>query len=168
MKTFKQHLLEAIPETLYHGSLKNFDKFSKQTIRRGQAIFLSTSKEYASLYGHIVYEVKPLTTNIFDYRKKDHLDSLSTEVDRILDKEKEKTYDKRIDFYPYTKEKVMTNIKKGRWNLMEQPIIILAIKNLKFKGFFSMDNKDEHYAFFNPKDLKIIDKIENYRTTKKW
>jgi len=160
MKTFKQHLQES-KVIMYHGSDGKFDSFSKRKIHRGSAIFLTPQKMVARSYGKYIYEVEVETNNVFMFNNKNHLDRLEKKVDEILEKENKRPYDKRQGFYPYTRTQIMTGVKRGKWHIIEFPLIIRALKELKFDGFYALEGLDQNYGYFDPKNLKIIQQYEN-------
>lgn len=161
MKSFKGFVKEnTVSKPLYHGSNFDFDRFSFRRHRTGgKAIFLTTSYENALSYGPIVYLVQPISNKLFKFYDNRDMSKLINKVDKILEREKKKDYRKRRDFYPYTKSKVINSIKEGKWHFIEHPIIIEAIKSLKYDGFFAIEGPNLNYGYFDPKNLKILKKF---------
>jgi hypothetical protein len=149
---------------LFHGSDNIFTSFNIKKSKRGRAIFLTSSKIDAQSYGKNIYEVQVLKDRLFNYNNNQDFKSLITCVNQQLILEKDKPYNKRIDFYPYTQQQVFEGIKNGKWNFLTQPLIILCLKKLKYNGYIELEGGRISYAFFNPADLKIINKFdENLR-----
>lgn len=141
---------------LYHGTNSKIDNFSKRKIKRGEAIYLTPDIDNAKSYGDIIYKVAPIKNNIFDFKKQEHVEKLEKEIINIIEDEKKKPYGKGLSFYPFTKDKVLTGVKEGKWNFLEHPIIIKAMKNLNYDGFISKEGQDINYGYFNPNNLKIV------------
>ena len=110
---------------LFHGSDNIFTSFNIKKSKRGRAIFLTSSKIDAQSYGKNIYKVQVLRDNLFNYNNNHDISLLMNCVDQYLILEKDKPYSKRIDFYPYTKQQVFEGIKKGKWNFLAHPLIII-------------------------------------------
>ena len=143
---------------LYHGTDREFQNFHFRRHRSGgKAIFLTSSLANAQAYGSIVYEVKPISSRMFNPDQ--NMNELEEMVDRILERESQKPYGQGKSFYPATRSKTMQGVKNKSWIRTEHPIIIEALIRLKFDGFIAQEGADLNYAFLNPNNLEIIRKI---------
>ena len=146
---------------LYHGTDREIVNFHFRRHRRGgKAIFATPSLMNAQSYGTFVYEVKPISGRMFEPSQENMIE-LEDAVDKLLEKESKKSdYSKRRSFYPSTRSDVIQGIKDKKWWNIEHPLIIETLKKLKFDGFIAHEGSDVNYAFFDPRNLRIVRQVD--------
>ena len=154
------------PLPVYHGSTGNINKFDLRGRSRtgGKAYFFSTDSNFASAYASkggdesgSVYPVYLRIVNPFHYTNTTHLKTLEREVESFLKHEKEtKPYGKAEDFYPFTKSKIFDSIAQGKWNAIEHPIIIDALKKSGFDGAIMYEGQIRNFMVFSPRQIKSV------------
>lgn len=85
---------------------------------------------------------------------------LEEALDKLLERESRKPYGEGHSFYPYTRSQVIQGVKDKAWNHLEHPLIVETLKKLGFDGFVAQEGPDTNYAFLNPKNLRIVQKID--------
>jgi len=149
----------------YHGSPKLFSQFRVQLSKRGAALFITDDPDNAKSYGKYLYTLElDAGTKLFDYRDPSEVDRLRAVVEGYLAKPST-TYGSGPSFYPFTWERVLEGIKRGAYNAMAQPLVIKALKSLKYDGYQETENDSwsgvEQIAILNPRRLTIL-KVEEW------
>jgi hypothetical protein len=142
----------------YHGSDKKFDSFSTRFSKRGKAIFITENKEDARVYGKFIYTIMlDPHTKLFDFRDWTSLQKVKDTISFLLIKEEEKPVQKQISFYPFTTMKAFEFIEEGMFTIMGHPLVIAALKKLKYDGYYEMENtRQEQIGILNVDKLTIV------------
>lgn len=144
---------------LYHGTDREIREFHFLRPRRGgKAIYATPSLINARSYGPFVYEVEPVSSRMFEPSQ--DMIELEEALDKLLERESRKPYGEARNFSPYTRSQVIQGVKDKVWNHLEHPLIIETLKKLGFDGFVGQEGPNTNYAFLNPKNLRIVQKID--------
>lgn len=150
------------PLMVFHGTgadIKRFDLRGKFRTG-GKAYFFTPDPIFAELYANKagsagrIYPVYLRIINMFDNNRSEHIDKLLVAVDAILQKEEAKPYGRGRSFYPFTKSKVFERIREGRWDFLEHPIIIDALKKAGFDGATISEGPNHNYMVFSANQIK--------------
>lgn len=156
---------DGLPAIAYHGTKGDIESFNLKGKNRtgGKAYFFSSDPEFASMYankggneGGKVYPVALKSENMFKHDDAASVDKLQSAIDDILAREKSKPYGKGRDFYPYTKTDALNGIGTGRWDWLEHPIVIDAMKKSGFDGARLKEGDVENYMVFKPTQIKSV------------
>jgi hypothetical protein len=149
----------------YHGSPKLFSQLRVQQSKGGPAVFITDDAANAKSYGKYLYTLAlDAGTKLFDYRAQSDIARLSARIEALLTTPA-KSYGSGNSFYPYTWKSVLEGIKRGDYNHLGQPLVMKALKSLKYDGYYENENGTwsgvEQLAILNPKRLTIL-KVEEW------
>jgi hypothetical protein len=112
---------EQMVTKLYHGSSSIFNK-SADMPDGHRGYFAVESPEVAKKFGANIHEVKVLTDKIFDPNNSSHQKDLNA------------IYDKVKHIFKRGKDSFVQRLKEGNHAIFEDPQVILALKDLGYKG----------------------------------
>lgn len=139
------------PQVYYHGTTKDFDKFSpKKSFTGLNTSFFTPDKDFAGSYDytHNAGHVMPVyikAKNIFDLSNPDHHNKLKTALEN-------KTYYSSFQ----GKDLPMSSLfpKNQDYFHMEHPLLLNEIKNMKFDGVVVHERGVRNIGIFNGKNVK--------------
>ena len=148
--------------------------FSEFKPRTADMTFLSPdpsfSETFAGMYKHAsgekylphggtMYPVYAKVKKPFDYENLEHVKELADEVIRLGKKKSPnlanlyKT-DPDFPFWATRKDYAIDALSDGSWATLENPIVIQAIKNLKYDGVYMKESGVKNLGVFDPKNIK--------------
>ena len=147
--------------TLYHGTTENFDTFKLQGGKNlgPDAIFVSPQKSVADYYAQGIgkngvsqaKEAYITSGKIFDYKNPKDVENLWSSLSK-------KTKDEIMGFETtdyVSMDKIRNDIIKGRYDILEKPVVQDTIKKLGYDGFHIRDyTGGDATGIFNPDILK--------------
>ena len=155
--------------TYYHGTTENFDTFKLQGSRNlgPDAIFVSPQRGVADYYAQgigkdgvsQVKEAYVMGGKIFDYRNPKDVDSLWSSLNK-------KTKNEIMGFETtdyVSMEGIKSDIAKGRYDILEKPVVQDAIKKLGYDGFQIRDyTGGDAIGILNPDILKTKSQLTDF------
>ena len=148
--------------------------FSEFKPRTADMTFLSPdpsfSETFAGVYKHAsgekylphggtIYPVYAKVKKPFDYESLEQVKELADEVIRLGKKKNPnlanlyKT-DPDFPFWATKKDYAIDALSDGSWATLENPIVIQAIKNLKYDGVYMKESGVKNLGVFNPNNIK--------------
>jgi hypothetical protein len=154
-------------ETMYHGTSDNFTELKLQNGRElgPNAIFISPQKGVADYYAQgigkggkgQVIEAQLGKAKLFDYKN-------PTDVENLWKSLSKKSKDEIMGFETtdyVSMDKIKSDIQKGRYDILEKPVVQDAIKKLGYDGFHIRDyTGGDATGIFNPEVLKTRSQLK--------
>jgi hypothetical protein len=171
-----------LPDIVYHGSGKDFDKFDKSTSNFRGTIYFTSDKNFAKEFAEergtgtsIVYHCKLSVENVFDYANTESLNELKPVIKELIENKYKDPitgisfripsftliFDKKKIENPTIDDAVdwyLWRIQNGSWRILEGEKILNFIQKKGYDALLSVERGAQNIAVFNPEKIEILKK----------
>ncbi len=173
-----------LPDIVYHGSGKDFDKFDDKMSNFRGLIYFTLDKNFAKEFAKgrktgksIIYHCKlhVKKDKVFDYANTESLNELKPIIKELIkDKYKDPitnasfiipnwklSFDGKEIENPTIDDAVdwyLWRIKNGSWRILEGEKILNFIKEKEYEALLTVEGGTKNIAVFNPEKIQILEK----------